>query len=120
MDSRLNQVLVENEQLTMGRGRYPEIPPTMVNIATEPLPVKDHFLWSMFNFVYCNFLCLGFLALVFSVKARDRKMLGDIYSASHYGTTSKTLNMVATLLTFVSVAILIGLLISGKIQLYHR
>ncbi|XP_078271575.1 dispanin subfamily A member 2b-like [Rhinoraja longicauda] len=120
MDSRMNQMLVENEQLSMDMGRCPEIPSTMVNIATDPLPVKDHFLWSMVSFVYCNCFCLGFLALVFSVKARDQKVLGDIYSASHYSATSKALNLAATLLTIALVIILFGLLVSGVIKLYPR
>lgn len=30
--------------------------------------VKDYVLWSLFNFAFANFCCLGFIALVFSVK----------------------------------------------------
>ncbi|XP_055505090.1 dispanin subfamily A member 2b-like [Leucoraja erinacea] len=120
MESRMNQALVENDQQSPGKGRCPEIPATMVHIATEPLPVKDHFLWSMFNFVYCNFCCLGFMALAFSVKARDRKMLGDIYSANHYGATSKALNLAATLLTIALVITVVALAISGVIHLRPR
>uniref|UniRef100_A0A674JCQ9 Uncharacterized protein n=1 Tax=Terrapene triunguis TaxID=2587831 RepID=A0A674JCQ9_9SAUR len=31
-------------------------------------PPRDFVLWSLFNTVFCNVCCLGFLALVFSFK----------------------------------------------------
>ncbi|XP_055670526.1 LOW QUALITY PROTEIN: interferon-induced transmembrane protein 5 [Falco peregrinus] len=36
---------------------------------TSPLP-RDHLIWSIFNTIYMNFCCLGFVALAFSVKVR--------------------------------------------------
>ncbi|NXJ77538.1 IFM5 protein, partial [Trogon melanurus] len=33
---------------------------------------RDFVLWSLFNSMFCNILCLGFVALVFSVKVRRR------------------------------------------------
>lgn len=47
-------------------------------------------------------------------------MLGDIYSASHYGATSKALNLAATLLTIALVITVVALAISGVIHLYPR
>lgn len=35
----------------------------------SPLP-RDHLVWSIFNTIYMNFCCLGFVALAFSVKVR--------------------------------------------------
>ncbi|KYO41601.1 hypothetical protein Y1Q_0006360 [Alligator mississippiensis] len=40
-----------------------------------------------------NFCCLGFFALAFSIKARDRKVLGDYSGAGSYGSTAKCLNI---------------------------
>lgn len=42
---------------------------TVLAIGTSPLP-RDHLLWSIFNTIYMNFCCLGFVALAFSVKVR--------------------------------------------------
>lgn len=33
-------------------------------------PPRDHLIWSIFNTIYMNFCCLGFVALAFSVKVR--------------------------------------------------
>lgn len=33
-------------------------------------PPRDHLVWSIFNTIYMNFCCLGFVALAFSVKVR--------------------------------------------------
>ncbi|XP_017160647.1 interferon-induced transmembrane protein 3-like, partial [Poecilia reticulata] len=46
-----------------------------VNIpAVQP---SDDIIWSLACFMYGNPLCLGLAALIFSVKARDRKVVGD-------------------------------------------
>ncbi|KAK7893143.1 hypothetical protein WMY93_022295 [Mugilogobius chulae] len=57
---------------------------------------KDHFIWSLICCFYYNPLCLGLAALIFSVKARDRKVVGDIESARSYGSTARTLNIIST------------------------
>uniref|UniRef100_A0A7M4EQH3 Interferon induced transmembrane protein 3 n=1 Tax=Crocodylus porosus TaxID=8502 RepID=A0A7M4EQH3_CROPO len=57
-----------------------------------PLP-RDFVLWSFFNTVFCNPCCLGFLALAFSIKARDCKVLGDMSGTVSYGKTAKYLNI---------------------------
>ncbi|KYO41603.1 interferon-induced transmembrane protein 3-like [Alligator mississippiensis] len=73
-------------------------------------PPHDFVLWSFFNTVFCNPCCLGFLALVFSIKARDRKLLGDMSGADSYGKTAKYLNitiLVLIILALVSTILLI-------------
>ncbi|XP_074490043.1 dispanin subfamily A member 2b-like [Sebastes fasciatus] len=52
---------------------------TTVNISTEP--PKDHIIWSLLCFMYSNHFCLGLAALIFSIKARDRKVAGDLEGA---------------------------------------
>ncbi|XP_041852131.1 interferon-induced transmembrane protein 1-like [Melanotaenia boesemani] len=69
---------------------------TTVDINSEP--PQDHIIWSICNLVYGNLCFLGLAALVFSVKARDRKMVGDLNGAKHYGTTARCLNIWATVL----------------------
>ncbi|NXR68254.1 IFM3 protein, partial [Rhadina sibilatrix] len=60
-----------------------------------PPPPRDHLVWSLFTTLYGNFCCLGLLAFFFSVKSRDRKVLGDYSGALSYGSTAKCLNITA-------------------------
>ncbi|XP_037307237.2 interferon-induced transmembrane protein 1-like [Pungitius pungitius] len=81
---------------------------TSVNMAPEaPEAPKDHVIWSIFNLIYCNPFCLGLTALIFSIKARDRKVAGDMNGARHYGSTARCLNIWATVLVSISLLILI-------------
>ncbi|XP_019402782.1 PREDICTED: interferon-induced transmembrane protein 1-like [Crocodylus porosus] len=72
-------------------------------------PPRDFVLWSFFNTVFCNPCCLGFLALAFSIKARDRKVLGDINSAESYGKTARNLNITVMVLSIITVIVIIVL-----------
>ncbi|XP_019375404.1 PREDICTED: dispanin subfamily A member 2b-like [Gavialis gangeticus] len=73
------------------------------------LPPRDFVLWSFFNTVFCNPCCLGFLALVFSIKARDRKVLGDINGAHSYGKTARNLNIAIVVLSIIFIILVITL-----------
>ncbi|XP_062277082.1 dispanin subfamily A member 2b-like [Scomber scombrus] len=102
-------------------GRYDELPaqssaPTMVqfttvNITTEP--PQDHIIWSLCCLVYLNPFCLGLAALIYSIKARDRKVVGDLEGARHYGSTARCLNIISTVLT--SIAIFLFIIIFTKL-----
>ncbi|XP_021258363.1 interferon-induced transmembrane protein 3-like [Numida meleagris] len=74
-----------------------------------PPPPKDFVLWSLFNFVLCNPFCLGFCALSYSIKSRDRIIAQDLTGASSYGRTAKILNIVALclglLVTIISIVL---------------
>ncbi|XP_074490040.1 dispanin subfamily A member 2b-like [Sebastes fasciatus] len=79
---------------------------TTVNISTEP--PKDHIIWSFLCFMYTTpCCCLGLAALIFSIKARDRKVAGDLEGARHYGSTARCLNIGATVLFSIMVFIFI-------------
>ncbi|KAM9351983.1 dispanin subfamily A member 2b-like [Symphorus nematophorus] len=73
---------------------------TTVSITSEP--PKDHIIWSLCCFVYSNPFCLGLAALIFSVKARDRRVAGDVEGARHYGSTARCLNIWATVLASIA------------------
>ncbi|KAH0621040.1 hypothetical protein JD844_022050 [Phrynosoma platyrhinos] len=94
-------------------------PTTVIHMPAQVFvePPRDHLPWSVFSTIYLNFCCLGFMALVFSVKARDRKLLGDHSGAGSYGSTAKCLNLMALLLGLLSVIILIILVTSETITL---
>ncbi|CAI5665445.1 unnamed protein product [Oreochromis niloticus] len=69
----------------------------------------DHIIWSLCCFVYSNPFCLGLAALINSIRARDRKLVGDMDGARHYGSTARNLNIVATII--VTTAILITIIV---------
>lgn len=41
---------------------------TAINMGTSEKLPKDYLIWSLCNTLYVNFCCLGFLALIYSVK----------------------------------------------------
>lgn len=65
--------------------------------APQKMP-RDHFIWSLCCLLHFNPCCLGFAALLHSVKARDKKVVGDIEGAREYGNTARTLNIISTVL----------------------
>ncbi|XP_043825630.1 dispanin subfamily A member 2b-like [Dromiciops gliroides] len=88
---------------------------TIINVHSYGPPPQDFFVWSVFNTLYMNFCCLGLMALIFSVKARDRKVVGDLNGARSYGSTAKCLNIFALVFSLLLVAVLIGLMVTGII-----
>ncbi|XP_074774532.1 dispanin subfamily A member 2b-like [Athene noctua] len=90
-----------------GRGGGPAADP-----AGQP---RDYVLWSFFNvllgyaLVYLG--CLCFPALIFSIKARDCKVLGDLEGARRHGTRAKVLNIICSILMILTVVTLIIFLI---------
>ncbi|XP_063293504.1 dispanin subfamily A member 2b-like [Pelobates fuscus] len=94
----------------------PPLQSTVVTVTHNISPVQDHVVWSTFNMAYMNFCCLGLIALVFSVKSRDRKMVGDMNGAVSYGGTARSLNIAATVLSILLIFIAIILVVTGVIR----
>ncbi|KAG8564377.1 hypothetical protein GDO81_016433 [Engystomops pustulosus] len=80
---------------------------TVVVVQEDAQLVRDDFIWSIFNTIYCNSCCLGFVALSYSVKSRDRKLFNDGVGARQYGATARKLNIAATTVTVVLVIFII-------------
>ncbi|XP_004638085.1 interferon-induced transmembrane protein 3-like [Octodon degus] len=80
---------------------------TVINIRSDTA-VPDHVVWSLFNTIFMNACCLGFIAFAYSIKSRDRKMVGDVIGAQSYASTAKCLNISALVL---SIALTIGLIV---------
>ncbi|NXY86287.1 IFM2 protein, partial [Alcedo cyanopectus] len=94
---------------------------TVLTVESQPQPPpRDHLAWSLCTTLYGNICCLGFLALIFSVKSRDRKVLRDYSGALSYGSTSKYLNIAALVLNIFLVILLIILIASGTIIMTNR
>uniref|UniRef100_A0A670XU99 Interferon induced transmembrane protein 10 n=1 Tax=Pseudonaja textilis TaxID=8673 RepID=A0A670XU99_PSETE len=74
--------------------------PALSIFAISSPAVKDYVVWSLFSFTTCNCCCLGLFALLYSIKSRDRKVLGDPEGAANHGRTAKYLNIAALGYTF--------------------
>nr|XP_045379002.1 interferon-induced transmembrane protein 1-like isoform X2 [Camelus bactrianus] len=91
---------------------------TMIQIPTET-SVPDHIVWSLFNSLFMNWFCLGFVAFAYSVKSRDRKMVGDVLGAQSYASTAKCLNVCALVLGILLTIGVIVLLGVGHVAVYQ-
>ncbi|NXG18631.1 IFM2 protein, partial [Grallaria varia] len=83
---------------------------TTVLMEEERPPPRDHLVWSLCSTLYGNVFCLGLLAFVFSVKSRDRKVLGDHSGALSYGSTAKCLNITALVINIFFTIIIITII----------
>ncbi|GAB5578278.1 interferon-induced transmembrane protein 1 [Prionailurus iriomotensis] len=90
---------------------------TVINIQTET-SVPDHIVWSLFNTIFMNWCCLGFVAFAYSVKSRDRKMVGDLIGAQTYASTAKCLNIWALVLGILLTIGFIVLLVIAYLTAY--
>ncbi|XP_069866051.1 interferon-induced transmembrane protein 10 isoform X2 [Dipodomys merriami] len=52
-------------------------PATVIEVYPDTTEVNDYYLWSIFNFVYLNFCCLGFIALAYSLKKPQARPPGS-------------------------------------------
>ncbi|XP_069480018.1 interferon-induced transmembrane protein 5-like [Ambystoma mexicanum] len=95
----------------------PEPAPTVITIGGAPKVPRDHMIWSVFNTVYLNLFCLGFMALVYSVKARDQKVAGDVDAARRFGSRARCYNILATVWNVVVPVLLVTLVVTGVIHL---
>ena len=50
---------------------------TVINIRSET-SVPDHIVWSLFNTLFLNWCCLGFVAFAYSVKVGGRQGRRDV------------------------------------------
>ncbi|XP_040091735.1 interferon-induced transmembrane protein 1-like [Oryx dammah] len=64
-----------------------------------------------------NWCCLGFVAFAYSVKSRDRKMVGDITGAQSYASTAKCLNIWALVLGLLLTIVLIIVVSTGSLMI---
>ncbi|XP_061263604.1 interferon-induced transmembrane protein 1-like [Bos javanicus] len=109
----------ENELAVLGAPQsQAPVTTTVINIPRETA-VPDHIVWSLFNTVFLNWCCLGFVAFAYSVKSRDRKMVGDITGAQSYASTAKCLNIWALVLGIFLTIGLIVLLVFVYLETYQ-
>ncbi|XP_055270841.1 interferon-induced transmembrane protein 10 [Moschus berezovskii] len=73
-------------------------PAAVIEVCPDSTEVNDYYLWSIFNFVYLNFCCLGFIALAYSLKVRDKKLLNDLNGAVEDAKTARLFNITSSAL----------------------
>ncbi|NP_001091215.1 uncharacterized protein LOC100036989 [Xenopus laevis] len=88
----------------------PQVHTTVVNIIPDGFLIRDHLPWSIFNTMYMNFCCLGFFAVIFSVKSRDQKVIGDRSGAMSYASTARNLNIAASFFTIITIIVVLIIL----------
>ncbi|XP_007118702.1 interferon-induced transmembrane protein 3 [Physeter macrocephalus] len=91
---------------------------TVINIRSET-SVPDHIVWSLFNTIFMNWCCLGFVAFAYSVKSRDRKMVGDVIGAQSYASTAKCLNICALVLGILLITVFIIIFATGSLMIFQ-
>ncbi|XP_030340930.1 dispanin subfamily A member 2b-like [Strigops habroptila] len=87
--------------------------------ASDPVgQPRDYVLWSLFNVLLgyglSCFGCFCFPALIYSIKARDCKVLGDVEGARQHGARAKALNIICSVL-LVLILLVITICIIGAI-----
>ncbi|KAK1887162.1 Dispanin subfamily A member 2b [Dissostichus eleginoides] len=88
-----------------------------ITVSVPPEPPRDHIIWSLCCLLYANPCCLGLAALIFSIKARDRKVVGDMEGARHYGSTARCLNIWATVLFSIMIVIFLIIVTTVLVQI---
>ncbi|XP_037583290.1 interferon-induced transmembrane protein 3-like [Cebus imitator] len=97
----------EHEVAVLGAPHNPApLTSTVIHICSKT-SMPDHVIWSLFDTLFMNSCCLGFIAFVYSVKSRDRKMVGDLTRAQVYASTAKCLNVWALILGIMMTILLI-------------
>ena len=79
---------------------------TATTINMPEISTPDHVVWSLFNTLFFNACCLGIIAYAYSVKSRNRKMVGDVIGAQAYASTAKCLN-ISSLIFSISILMVI-------------
>ncbi|KFO26381.1 interferon-induced transmembrane protein 3 [Fukomys damarensis] len=109
----------EHEVAVLG-GTHSPVPAnsTVINIRGDTV-VPDHVVWSLFNTIFMNTCCLGFIAFAYSIKSRDRKMVGDVIGAQSYASTAKCLNICALVLSIALTVSLIAVFTFTSVHLFQ-
>nr|KAF6275432.1 interferon induced transmembrane protein 5 [Myotis myotis] len=107
----------QHEVSVLGAPQSPRpVMSTVVHVQADTV-VPDHIVWSLFNTLFFNYCCLGFVAFAFSVKARDQKVAGDLAEARRLASKAKCYNILATMWALVPPLLLLALVVTGALHL---
>ncbi|KAE8606971.1 hypothetical protein XENTR_v10010948 [Xenopus tropicalis] len=105
------------EEDTILKGPKKTDSPSTVITMGAPAPIKDHLIWSLCNTLYLNLFCLGFIALIYSIKVRDQKVQGNEQAARRYAKKAHCYNMLATVWNVTIPVLLLVTLVIGIVHL---
>uniref|UniRef100_A0A452F2S4 Uncharacterized protein n=1 Tax=Capra hircus TaxID=9925 RepID=A0A452F2S4_CAPHI len=73
------EMLKEEHEVAVLGGPQSQAPvtTTVINIHSQT-SVPNHIIWSLFNTIFMNWCCLGFVVFAYSVESRDRKIYASI------------------------------------------
>ncbi|CAL8375944.1 unnamed protein product [Arctogadus glacialis] len=80
---------------------------TVVTIGNPVEHPRDYVVWSICNLFHGNPLCFGLVALIFSIKARDMKVTGDLQRARGYSKWALGFNVAALFILFLTIFTLV-------------
>ncbi|GAA6101377.1 interferon-induced transmembrane protein 3-like isoform X2 [Tachysurus ichikawai] len=95
-------------------------------VVVMPEHPADYVVWSIANIVYGNPCCLGLLAFYFSIKSRDRKMVGDLTGATSYGSKACCVNgfalglIILMFIVIIAVVATTGAVVNNTINRYPQ
>nr|XP_015105235.2 LOW QUALITY PROTEIN: interferon-induced transmembrane protein 3-like [Vicugna pacos] len=109
----------EHEVGVLGASESPaSMTTTVINICSET-SVSDHIIWSLFNTLFLNVCCLGFMAFAYSAKPRDQKMVGNVLGAQSYASTAKCLNVCTLVLGILLTIVFIIIFATGSLMIFQ-
>ncbi|XP_059916302.1 dispanin subfamily A member 2b-like isoform X1 [Gadus macrocephalus] len=107
--------LLHKEEILSARPSAPQLqemqynrdPDTVVTIVNPVEHPRDYVVWSICSFFHANPFCLGLAALIFSFKARDMKVTGDLQRAREYSKWALGFNVAALIILILTILILV-------------
>uniref|UniRef100_A0A8C5AVG4 Uncharacterized protein n=1 Tax=Gadus morhua TaxID=8049 RepID=A0A8C5AVG4_GADMO len=107
---------IQDTSIVLCWSRDPDTVVTIVNPVEHP---RDYVVWSICSFFHANPFCLGLLALIFSFKARDMKVTGDLQRAREYSKWALGFNVAVLIILFLTIFSLLILMMYNVYKITH-
>ncbi|XP_053366876.1 interferon-induced transmembrane protein 1-like [Clarias gariepinus] len=85
-------------------------------VVSMPEHPPDYIVWSVANIFYGNPCCLGLLAFYYSIKSRDRMLVGDTTGARLYGSKACITNGCTLALIIIQIILIIVFFVMVKYE----
>ncbi|XP_030222983.1 dispanin subfamily A member 2b-like [Gadus morhua] len=95
-------------------------PDTVVTIGNPVEDPRDYVVWSICSLFHGNPFCLGLVALIFSFKARDTKLIGDLQRARGYSKCAQGFNVAVLIILSLTIFSLVIVRIYVSVENANR
>ncbi|XP_038281427.1 interferon-induced transmembrane protein 1-like isoform X1 [Canis lupus familiaris] len=113
----------EHEVVVLGSGAPQSAAPattTVINICGDTV-VPDHVVWSLFNTVFMNWCCLGFMALLLLREGQGLwKMAGDLTGAQSFASHRQVPQIWALVLGLLLTVTFVILVSTGSLVIFEN